>query len=240
MRYPLLLLCLLCSPCFADFPIEQVTLVRASSAEIVQEKDSVLVIAKDLKLTPIYGVRLTVPESKYIQVYNVVVVNGQPFASFPPRIYESTDGKYLVLGKPGDRLGISIPSPTGPPVYQETTIAPSTTPPPEEPQPPPVGFEKLKLLSKDLADKVNDPQTRQKLAAAYKSVLSVEKSFDQLTSDIVAARQLVLNARPRPVTTNWEPWKLAIEEELKRLVPANDVKTYVAAFEAVIAGLTQS
>lgn len=227
-HHPLLLVILLCFPCFADFPVEQVTLVKASSAEVVQKEDHVLIVAKDLQTTPLYGIRF-VAQSKYVQVYNIVTINGQSFASFPPRIYESTDTKYLILGKSGEKLGISVPAPDGPPTYQEVTIQPNT--PPED------GFAELTKLSDKLADEVNDPLTRAKLAKAYPEVLSKDKTFQQLVDDLKFTRQTVLGTRPKPITSDWEPWRKGIETELVRLVPSGDVTTYIAAFTAVIEGL---
>lgn len=235
-----LLVLLLASLSSAQVPVEQVTLVRAKAAEVVQEKDTVLIIAKELELKPLYAIRLVIPDTKYIQVYNIVTINGQSFASFPPKIYEPNPN-YLILGKPGDKLGISIPNSNGPPIYQEATIAPSITPPPPTPEdpPPPSGFDDLKRISKEEADKVNDPQTRTKLIEAYNSVLVPGKSWDQLRADLTTARQLVLNSRPTPVKTNWEPWKKAIEAELLRTVPNGNVEVYYEAFQVVVQGLRQ-
>lgn len=222
--------------CFADFTIEQVTLVKASSAEIVQKEDHVLIVAKDLQTTPIYGIRF-VAQAKYIQVYNIVTINGQSFASFPPRIYESTDNKYLITGKPGDKLGIAVPVPDGPPTYQEATIQPST--PPED-DPPPVGdFAELTKLSDKLADEANDPLTRAKLVSAYTAVLLPDKTYQQLVDDLKFTRQTVLGTRPKPIKSDWEPWRKGIEAELLKVVKPGDTSTYIAAFKAIIEGLRQ-
>lgn len=233
---PLLLVLLLCFPCFAEFPIEQVTLVKASSAEIVQKEDHVLIVAKDLQTTPIYGVKF-VAQAKYIQVYNIVVINGQSFASFPPVVYTSTDNKYLITGKPNDKLGISVPTVDGPPTYQEVTIQPSS--PPEEPPPPVSDFAELTKLSDKLADEVNDPLTRAKLVAAYPGVLLPNKTFQQLVDDLKFTRQTVLGTRPKPIKSDWEPWRKGIETELVKVVNPGDVETYIKAFKAVVEGLRQ-
>ncbi len=235
-RLPFLLVLLFCFPCFADFPVEQVTLVKASSAEIVQKEDHVLIVAKDLQTTPIYGIRF-VAQAKYIQVYNIVTINGQSFASFPPKVYTSTDDKYLITGKPNDKLGISVPTVDGPPTYQEATILPSS-PPEDPPTDPPVGdFVKLIELSDKLADQVNDPLTRAKLVKAYGEVLSVDKTYQQLVDDLKFTRQTVLSTRPKPIKSDWEPWRLGVEAELLKVVKPGDVQSYVAAFKAVVTGL---
>lgn len=219
---------------FADFPIEQVTLVRASSAEIIQKEDHVLIVAKDLQTAPIYGIRFVVP-AKYVQVYNIVIINGQSFASFPPKVYESSDNKYLITGKPNDKLGISVPTIDGPPTYQEATILPSS--PPEDP--PVEDLAELVKLSDKLADEVNDPLTRAKLVAAYPGVLSSTKTFQQLVDDLKFTRQMVLSTRPKPIKSDWEPWRLGIEAELLKVVKPGDAESYIAAFKAVVEGLKQ-
>lgn len=234
---PILLMFLLSLPCFADFPVKQVIVVKASSAKITQKEDHVLITAENLDTKPLYGIEIIIP-AKFIQVYNIVTINGQSFASFPPKIYKAEDNNYLILGKPGDKLGISVPNPDGPPTYQEATIKPNIVlPPPEEPGTPIGDYAKLAELSDKLADEVNDKPTRAKLIEAYNAVLLTDKTYEQLVDDLKFARQTVLGSRPKPIKSDWEPWRLGIEAELLKVVKPGDVASYVAAFKAVVEGL---
>ncbi len=246
--HPLMLVVLLALSGFGQepkYPMEQVALLKAESAELVSKPDHVLIIAKGLQQERLFGIKLTVSEetTKYIQVYNLVTVNGKLFASFPPTVYEpSSPGQYLILGLPGDKVGISIPTTIGPPVYQEAIIAPSIIPPPpEEPPPaPPGSYGSLIKVAAELADALNDPPTRKALASGYKRAVveATGKSYLEAKGIVAGERKAALLARQGPSRAkDWETWRTEVDAELVKVVQPNDTVAYLAALSAIVSAL---
>lgn len=243
-----LLLCLFASPAFAQvfehkLEMRQISAITAKSASIESLSDTVAVFLVD-RIGEQQGLEIEfatsakfctvrVADSGYVQQKitksklrpNVWFVLGKPGKYFvtiiesdPEKGLDFVDDSFVVTGK-------------------DTPVVEPDKPDPDKP---PVGFESLVKVSKESADKLNDPATQKGLFDGYKSALAAteNKTFEETKLAVTAARFAVLNARKDASRdVHWDQWRLAVDAELTKLVPAGDVVKYRLAINAVIEGL---
>lgn len=224
--------CLCYLPSLAEEPVfEQKTYLKAGSAKVVPKDDHVLIIVEKLDSTASYGVEIkaNVP---YIEAWKLVTVNGQTFASFPPTTLKpDSPGEFNLLGKKGDRFGLSFRAETT--FWKEITIAGD-----DPSSPPPEDTSEIVKIADEAADKVNDPETRRALISAFKSALALtdNKTLEECKTLITNSRRLAFQLRGRDLgSKDWESWKLAVDKVLK----TSTKEEYLASYRAVIKGLEQ-
>lgn len=246
MRTVLFLLsCLFTDTLFAQvfehkLEMQQVSAITAKSASIESLNDTIAVFLVD-RIGEQQGLEIEfttsakfctvrVADSKYVQ-------QKVTKSKLRPNIW-------FVLGKPGKYFVTIIESDPekGLDFIDESFVingkdTPAVDPDLDKPQ---MGFESLVKVSKESADKLNDPTTRKGLFDGYKSALATTegKTFEETKLAVTAARFAVLNARKdasRDIP--WDQWRLAVDTELLKLVPVGDVNKYRLAILAVSEGL---
>lgn len=249
-----ILLSLLCAPLFAQpYEIADVTLLKAVSAELVQESDeSVLILVKDLDPVPVYGVLILITglEHEYIEAYDVIEFNGKSLAVLPPRSYIAMDGKpgqYLVTGKPGEKKFIAIRSGTSP-VWFEIQIKGRTTPDPDpDPEPDPTGPSEQDLrdiisLVSSSVQSLQDPITQKSIRDELSKVIETLPSDFSLA--IAAYRKAIAdgltNADVNPPYKDWAgKFRKPLSDKLETLSISTSGHV-LSVVKAVIAGLGQA
>jgi hypothetical protein len=243
-----LLLCLFASTSFAQvfehkLDIRQVSAINAKSASIESLNDTIAVFLVD-RIGEQQGLEIEFATSAKFCTVRVAdaghVQQKVTKSKTRPNIW-------FVLGKPGKYFitiiesdpekGLDFIDDSFVVVAKDTPVVDPDKPDPDEPQ---VGFESLVKVSKDSADKLNDPATRKGLFDGYKSALATteNKTFEETKLAVTAARFAVLNARKdasREVP--WDQWRLAVDAEMAKLVPIGDVTKYRLAINSVAEGL---
>lgn len=239
------LICLFASPGFSQvfehkLSMQQVSAITAKSASIESLNDTIAVFLVD-RIGEQQGIEIAFETSAKFCTVRVAdsgnVQQKVTKSKLRPNIW-------FVLGKPGKYFITIIESDPekGLDFIDESFVvtgkdSPVVNPDPDKPQ---VGFESLVKVSKESADKLNDPATRKGLFDGYKSALAAteNKTFEETKLAITAARFAVLNARKdasREVP--WDQWRIAVDAEMTKLVPAGDVSKYRLAVNAVTEGL---
>lgn len=217
---------------FAEKPvIVQKTYLKAQVAKLIPKEDHVLIVVEKLDQSASYGIEIT-SDAPSIEVWKLVTVNGQTFATFPPTTLKPDSPKtFNLTGNKGDRFGLSFRSEE--PYWEEVIIAGEV-----KPTPAPGDFSGITKVAKDEADKLNDPVTRKALSTAFKEAikLTTDKSLDDCKLIITNARRITLQLRNRQSQDkDWESWKLAVDKVLN----ASSKEAYIKSYEAIIAGLDQ-
>jgi hypothetical protein len=236
-----LLLCLFASTSFAQvfehkLDVRQVSAITAKSASIESLNDTIAVFLVD-RIGEQQGLEIEFATSaKFctIRVADAGHVQQKVTKS------KTRPNIWFVLGKPGKYFITIIESDPEKGldfIDDSFVVVAKDKPDPDEPQ---VGFESLVKVSKDSADKLNDPATRKGLFDGYKSALTAteNKTFEETKLAVTAARFAVLNARKdasRDIP--WDQWRLAVDAELAKIVPIGDVGKYRLAINAVTEGL---
>lgn len=149
-----------------------------------------------------------------------------------------TRGEWITFAKPGlYRILIGEFDPErGPRLTYHDLVINGTKPPID---PPTSDFASLTKAAKDVADRLNDPPTRTALAAAYRSAMAsaAGKPYAEAQSIVRMARQTAFQANMRGNATVWNDWRIAIDAELVKVVPAGDVEKYLQAIAAIVKGL---
>ncbi|MEO1616502.1 MAG: hypothetical protein AAFV88_11670 [Planctomycetota bacterium] len=148
-------------------------------------------------------------------------------------ILHGTDG--VVLGH--KEIVITV-EPRVPPVVDEPDDPPGDKP--IEDDPPSAGYQELEKLSHDLADEVDEPETRSKLASRLKTV-DYDQSPEMVDQAIDQTIRRVLVERPRESDSDWQTgWFRPLIEQLSSMADdgaIKDVSDLERAMEAVIRGL---
>lgn len=242
-----LLLCFFASPAFSQvfehkLEMRQISAITAKSASIESLSDTVAVFLVD-RIGEQQGFEIEFATSAK---FCTVRVADSGYVQQKVTKSKLRPNVWFVLGKPGKYFVTIIESDPekGLDFVDDSFLVTSNNTPvdPDKPDPdkPPVGFESLVKVSKESADKLNDPPTRKGLCDGYKSALAAteQKTFEETKLAVTAARFAVLNARKdasRDVP--WDQWRIAVDAELTKLVPAGDVVRYRLAINAVIEGL---
>ena len=223
--------------------MQQVSAITAKSASIESLNDTIAVFLVD-RIGEQQGIEIAFETSAKFCTVRVAdsgyVQQKVTKSKLRPNIW-------FVLGKPGKYFVTIIESDPekGLDFIDESFVisGKDTTPDPDkpdEPDKPQVGFESLAKVSKESADKLNDPATRKSLFDGYKSALitTENKTFEETKLAVTAARFAVLNSRKdasREVP--WDQWRIVVDAELTKLVPIGDVTKYRLAINAVADGL---
>lgn len=187
---------------------------------------------------------------------NPPMVRAWPKTGFVPANLVPSENEpniYLLVGDPGTYIIEVVVFDVGKGFRWNTAEvvleSPSGTPPvDDEPdQPPPVSDDaaliaKLKALSKAEAIKVNDKPTAKALGTWWiglENQVAAAPDMRKAEGIIADKCEEILGLRPRPVTSNWNPYLLVISKEvssIKDLTP----KRYARFFKAIGQGLVEA
>lgn len=231
----ILALCLIANSCFGQsIKVDAFDALLAKSVKVEQLTDSVAVILTD-SMGSRTGAYLQVESDKKwaTPVYDGIDIT-----------QTKTPGQWLMFAPAGKyRVLLAEFDPeTGPRYTYHDVLIGKGKPPvdPDDPPPSSGDYAALTKVSKESADKLNDPATRAALASAYRSALSTStgKPYDDIRISIMGARRAVMQARPEAsLLIDWNIWLKAVDAELGKVAPAGDSVRYVAAIEAIIKGL---
>lgn len=244
MFKPILILLLLCSSALAQVKVEVEQfppgVLTAKSVQVEPLSDRVAVFLTDRDAGPVTGAFLKITStSKW----------ATPFldtASFS----ESTTvpGRWMMFAKPGTyRVTIIEFDPERGPKFTgvEVVVNGAGGGPVDPPvDPPPTGdFASLTKFADEAADKINEPEIRKALAAAYKSAVETINAkslpYEEAVQAVAGIRYSALSAFPMK-TNGWNQVLLKpIGVELGKIVKAGDVKAYTQAISAIQKGLDQ-
>lgn len=227
----LLLLLALCIQSTLKVDVEPFIAISAKSARVEPLTDSVAVFLTEKSPTEKTGAFLRIAStSKWATPYSKEGILSQSKTVPGTWMFFAPPGKYTILiiefdpdkGPALSDIEVSIPtSPTGPI--------------------PGVGdFTALVKVSKELADKLNDPKTRTALKTAYASLepILADKSYDDAKNLIVAARFAVFNARQGTSrNVDWDSWRVAVDAELAKVVKPGETAKYIQALKAIVSSL---
>jgi len=230
-----LLLCqFVCAQFDLSLEIKQVEAVTAKSAQIEQMNERVAVFLTDRDPGQKSGVVIrALTNAKWIVLY----VDGQTIVKS-----KSVETDWILLAPSGKyRLLIVQSDPEKGLALEGRDIEIKGSEPPPPPPPPPGDYTLLTKMTKDAADKLNDPPTRAALASAYRSALSTiaGKPYDEARATVVMARQAALNARKGPSRlVDWSNGFLkVVDAELTRVAPPGDTAKYASGVAAIVTGL---
>jgi hypothetical protein len=229
----ILALCLLANTCFGQtIKVDAFDALLAKSVKVEQLTDSVAVILTD-SMGSRTGAYLQVESDKKwaTPVYDGIDIT-----------QTKTPGQWLMFAPAGKyRVLLAEFDPETGPRYTYHDVLIGKGDPPVDPDDPPSGdYASLTKVSKDAADKLNDPATRAALVSAYRMALTtiVGKPYDDARITIMGARRAVMQARPEAsLMVEWNNWLKAVDAELVKVAPPGDAAKYAKAIEAIIKGL---
>lgn len=218
-----------------SFTAESFSAIIAKSAKIEQRTDTVAVFLTG-DLAPESGAFLTITSNyKFVSPY----VDAVGVTIEPSKTTKSLFNMYAPIGKYKVLLVESDPEKGILFSNREIEITAIGTKPPIV-VPPPGDYNSIIKVSKDNADRLNDPKTRASLKAAYTSVVPIleGKTYEDARNLVITARFAVFNARQGSSRlVDWDSWRIAVDNELVKQVKPGDTVKYLQALKAIISSL---
>jgi len=187
--------------------------------------------------------------ANYIEVSKLIDFNGITVAIFPPKtVFADEEGKYPIEGEPGDRLGISIRTPTTA-KWIEVVIADTPTDPVDPPPIPGTGpseqdLAKVQSIAYQATKDLQDPITTRYIKDAL-TTISLSEVLSEATVEIQGAIAKALVDSMKEVSPPYKDWKgkfrQPINIEIVRLESQGKVKTTThlkQLVDAIVKGLS--
>jgi len=210
---------------------------KADSARVEPLIDSVAVFLTNPRQGSFLGLEIEVQSTS--KAVSIIALKDGDF--YPIDQLKSKPFLWLLSGQPGKyNLLIIESSPDG---LQVTPVATKITGPTEPPPPLPGDWTAVSQTAKELADKLDDPKTKDLLARTYATTAQaiIGKSYEECVALTTVSRRIAMSAR-RDMYTNtewlsyrdksWNSWFVAVDREFIKVVERDAVK-YAEGLNAI-------